>query len=1187
MDDIDTLSVKGLKELIARAGLEHGDCFEKADLRARAAEAVARLQACSAAQAEARGAIVSAPSEEDEPMIAPAAEPEEIDRGGDYSLDERADALLYECGLARGETVEDDVRALARTVGVDFVDTLTTLDEVERELMGETPAPRRAPRAQPPPAPALAAAVGPGALVPFGQDVYDREYALALVEDDVGDMSARELKSLVVHAGGALPRGAVEKPELRQLAAQAQLALKAEEAQDDDDSDIEMGETVSEEERKRRAKAAAEASGGVHDLAEDSDDSITDLTAVAPPAKKKARKDSKDSKDSKKGVKKPSKTNHLATLSSDRDQLLQRVLWHLECDYFMKPHQPEAVRIVAGLPKNWPRDDRNGDYTAADLQHLLVTAPAFTERGMLLADVMGLGKTVECLLGAALRKGVATAKKDPSKDLPTFIVAPNAAVLKQWREHLLNGIVEDEDAVFEYGRGAFFKRVELFNEKVKNGKAEYVLLTRFTLMSEIQSAADSYVDAQTPVVSPLFPGVGPLLADLMSVYRHGNGKSRRGEKNTLREKGEEPPDTARRLIAKHFFGPPKGPAAASSNAVINLADDEDVKDVKPKSESKMSGAKPTALTLLIDEAHFLRNAVSKWGLAAALAGHSALRCVCATGTPYNNGPKDMAALCSFWDARDPAATTKWWREVCEEQSDPAKRRAAQGMIAAWRPRHLVRRDKSTLAQQLPRRDVSEDVIAAASVEIYCYVPLQAASLELLQKFAKLGDTGQDKEQKRHLFQVLLSIWTLMRLCMIHPVLPRDGRELTKYFSPSRRKMKKVGKWDKTKCVVCYKSVSAAADDAAKNDVLGQGGDVKSAGGAKAAEDMAGGAKAAEVINLDADDADDADDDELAKKASSSKVPAGEPLVPCTNCLIPNSGHMIHACCASRLLPGAPCPRCLDLTRRAQMADGPLYCQKRLGGFRATRKLEAAVQKVRDAVADGSAVVFFSFFKGALDLAEGMLEGGEHGNPKLPAGAASRRAPGSRTSSLDARPGAASNAGVHAPLRRRHLGRRPQRRARTLPEEGRGRRAVMHRAFGRHGPQHHARQRRGVPGPLVQPPGARAGLRPRAPHWADQGRRRDVHGRAVHHRPVHEEGQRGQAQQLRGLPRGQDGARRGGERVHLQGRGRRDRQGAAPARGPAARHVPPQLQPRGPAGRRLSSGRRLRRRRLAASGPRAL
>ena len=78
----------------------------------------------------------------------------------------------------------------------------------------------------------------------------------------------------------------------------------------------------------------------------------------------------------------------------------------------------------------------------------------------------------------------------------------------------------------------------------------------------------------------------------------------------------------------------------------------------------------------------------------------------------------------------------------------------------------------------------------------------------------------------------------------------------KSYAFRKRPKRLAGKWDKTKCVVCYKSVSAAADDAAKNDVLGKGADVKSAGG-KAGEDMAGGAKAAEVINLDADDADDA------------------------------------------------------------------------------------------------------------------------------------------------------------------------------------------------------------------------------------------------------------------------------------------------------------------------------------------
>ena len=42
-DDIATLSVGELKALISGAGLSYADCVEKSDLRARAAEARARL----------------------------------------------------------------------------------------------------------------------------------------------------------------------------------------------------------------------------------------------------------------------------------------------------------------------------------------------------------------------------------------------------------------------------------------------------------------------------------------------------------------------------------------------------------------------------------------------------------------------------------------------------------------------------------------------------------------------------------------------------------------------------------------------------------------------------------------------------------------------------------------------------------------------------------------------------------------------------------------------------------------------------------------------------------------------------------------------------------------------------------------------------------------------------------------
>ena len=49
-DDIATLSVGELKALISGAGLSYADCVEKSDLRARAAEARARLAAAAASE---------------------------------------------------------------------------------------------------------------------------------------------------------------------------------------------------------------------------------------------------------------------------------------------------------------------------------------------------------------------------------------------------------------------------------------------------------------------------------------------------------------------------------------------------------------------------------------------------------------------------------------------------------------------------------------------------------------------------------------------------------------------------------------------------------------------------------------------------------------------------------------------------------------------------------------------------------------------------------------------------------------------------------------------------------------------------------------------------------------------------------------------------------------------------------
>ena len=279
--DLGTMKIKELKALIGRAGLVHADCLDKDALLERAQTAVARLSACKTAQDEARGALV--------PINPPSViEPtEEIE----YSLEERADRLLVECGLERGETVEDDVRAAAAALSIEFEDTQTTLARLEATAFGGAAA------SPPPQSPPRALVAAPPRTLAIANDVYSRNDALALAEDDgVEDMSARELKTLVVHGGDARALvGVVEKSELRKLAAAAQLVLRGDKAAESSDDDFEMGETLSEEERARRAKAKAEREGNVHDISDDSVAAGLDASASSSSDSESSSSDSDDS----------------------------------------------------------------------------------------------------------------------------------------------------------------------------------------------------------------------------------------------------------------------------------------------------------------------------------------------------------------------------------------------------------------------------------------------------------------------------------------------------------------------------------------------------------------------------------------------------------------------------------------------------------------------------------------------------------------------------------------------------------------------------------------------------------------------------------------------------------------------------------------------------------------------------
>ena len=112
------------------------------------------------------------------------------------------------------------------------------------------------------------------------------------------------------------------------------------------------------------------------------------------------------------------------------------------------------------------------------------------------------------------------------------------AVLTQWREHLLQGIVDGPKDVHVYGRGAFAKRIkEHAKHVVPQGPASYVLMTKYTLQTEFASAYDAQLDGSGRK-SPLFPAAMSLLPDLHAQWRSASGRLRRGEKNSRVRKGE-------------------------------------------------------------------------------------------------------------------------------------------------------------------------------------------------------------------------------------------------------------------------------------------------------------------------------------------------------------------------------------------------------------------------------------------------------------------------------------------------------------------------------------------------------------------------------------------------------------------------------------------------------------------------
>ena len=186
-------------------------------------------------------------------------------------------------------------------------------------------------------------------------------------------------------------------------------------------------------------------------------------------------------------------------------------------------------------------------------------------------------------------------------------------------------------------------------------------------------------------LSPLFPLADLSILDRMKL-QYLDKNSRRIVTNSVREEDETTEDCVARL----------------TNLCKRRSRDEE----------------PVFETLIIDEAHLLKNLTAYWGIGAALLGVHAERSICVTGTPYNNRTQDLATLMTFINPAVSSAYNDFWIQATETSSDVDIVRK----VTAWREKYLIRRRKEDeLKDELPVKTVHAELVPQYPAELAVYV----------------------------------------------------------------------------------------------------------------------------------------------------------------------------------------------------------------------------------------------------------------------------------------------------------------------------------------------------------------------------------------------------------------------------------------------------------------------------------
>ena len=365
----------------------------------------------------------------------------------------------------------------------------------------------------------------------------------------------------------------------------------------------------------------------------------------------------------------------------------------------LMPHQFQAVRFVAGIAdSDWP-----AEFPPATLPR------RHSGGGGILADSMGLGKTVECLGGIWVREilDANDSASDPGVRT-TLIVSPNKAVSQQWKAHALAvGFATEE-------------LDEFIGTRKSRAKWHGIPLPRLTLttihvlQSECRTAFKTFSEAAssgriTYSPSPLAP------------HLHAD-RAYRAHQLYLQAKGLRAPKSL----------PSRRGGCSEKNIRECMANDL-------RSRNLQRQKKPF-LTVVVDEAHFVRNPLSFWGILTAALGTHCRRLILATGTPFNNRFQDMAALCSYYDPRrsNLQRDVKWWKDAfAGDSGEPVDPALIKRQLTEWWATCILRRDQSVIRELLPRRHKFEHSLSLSDREMAYYLPTETHLVKCLQAFVAL------------------------------------------------------------------------------------------------------------------------------------------------------------------------------------------------------------------------------------------------------------------------------------------------------------------------------------------------------------------------------------------------------------------------------------------------------------------